>query len=131
MDTEHMESLTEITAATQALAGLIQQNPRWVAWQEAQVALEQDTELVAPFDRYRELSQKAQQARQNGNGLSGPEMLELAEVQEKIQNHERYQQREQAATGMTELLREVNLLVSNELGLNFAATAAPRSGCCG
>ncbi|MEN6625880.1 MAG: YlbF family regulator [Candidatus Sumerlaeia bacterium] len=122
--------MSRITAAASTLTDLIQQEPRWIAWRDAQQALENDSRLTALFDEYRDLSTKAQTAYQNGGKLDGPDYVRLTDVQAAIQNDRKYVQREQAAGGMMELLREVNALMSGRLGINFASTAAPPSSCC-
>lgn len=117
--------------AARALAAAIQEAPAWRAWRHAEEALESDPEAAGLMARYRELAQRYHAAKSGGADLSGPETMELVEVQDRIQSNDIVRRRDESAAGMAELLREVNAVLSEQLAVNFAATAAPRrGGCC-
>ncbi len=121
-----------LQSSTGALAVAIQESLRWQDWIKARDAAEVDQKLTSLFARYRELSNRWQQAKETGGELPGKDMLEIAKVQSDIMAHPRYVEREDAARDMRELLQEVNILISKDLGINFAQVAAPRAGgCCG
>jgi hypothetical protein len=58
-------------------------------------------------------------------------MVELAQVRDGIINHPLYIRREEASDQLARLLQGMNSLLTKRLGVDFAAMAAPRSGCCG
>lgn len=114
-----------------AFAESIQNTETWQEWSRAQQALENDAALMRLFERYEELTIAMRDARARGGGLSGEQMVELAEVREKIINHPLYIRREEAQEQLTKLLQGMNSVLTEHLGLDFAAMAAPRSSCCG
>jgi len=119
------------TEAATAFAAAIRSTPTWQQWDEARRSLEGDAALVDLFSRYQELSGKWQRAGARGSGLSGEQVVELAQVQEKIANHPLYVRRDETLRELTTLLQDLNSLLTEHLGIDFAAAAAPRSGCCG
>lgn len=114
-----------------AFAESIQNTETWQKWSRAQQALENDAALMRLFERYEELTIAMRDAKARGGGLSGEQMVELAQVREKIINHPLYTRREEAQEQLTELLQGMNSVLTEHLGLDFAAMAAPRSSCCG
>ncbi len=97
----------------------------------ARTAFQTDPEMVALTARFRKLSEQWRHARSEGRALAGKEGMELATVQEQIQQHELYLRQQAAAGAFVALLQEANQAISQELGIDFASNAAPRSGCCG
>lgn len=125
------ENLT-ITSAAGGLVDAIQASPRWRAWRDADRMLQQDADMPGLLARYNELSGRWQRSRRSGQNLPANDMVEMAQIRDKIMNHPLTRTREEAAGGMVRLLQEVDLMLSTGLGVNFAATVAPSSGgCCG
>lgn len=108
--------------AAAALARAIREEPRWIEWNAAADASDAEPELVALMVRHRDLARGGQ-----------AEAGELARLEGQIRRHPVYRRQEEATTAMIGLLREVDVTLSEELGLEFASTAAPRKsgGCCG
>ncbi len=119
-----------IENAARELAGALQADPRWSAWREARIAAEQDAKLGALMERYSQLSHKAHEG-QAAARLSDEEMLELGALQDTIQQNEAFIRRDEASDALIALLREADGALSEALGVDFAANAAPRSSCCG
>ncbi len=118
--------------AAEILAKAIQATPEWKEFQDARVAFEHDAELQELVSRYRRLVQSWQAARQRGQGLTGNEAMQLSRLQSQIEDHPVYQREREAGSALVALLQMVNQNLSAELGLDFAANAAPRGGgCCG
>ena len=111
--------------AADALASAIQAEPRWAEWHAAMEAAEADAELTAMFAQHRDLSARSRA----GQGNVG----EMTKLVDRIQRHPAYARREAAAEAMVGLLREVDVAISEKLGVEFASTAAPKKsgGCCG
>ena len=116
--------LTHFDAAA-ALAQAIREEPRWVEWSAANEAAEGDPALVALMDRHGELSARLRAGRVDKD--------ELTKVADQIRRHPAYKRQEGAEEGMVGLLREVNVTLSEQLGVDFASAAAPQKsgGCCG
>jgi len=127
-----MALLTEqCSQSLAAFAESIQNTETWQEWSQAQQALEGDAALMLFFTRYKELSVAMQNTKAQGGGLSGEQMAELAQVRDGILTHPLYIRREEASEQLTRLLQGMNSLLTKRLGVDFAAMAAPRSGCCG
>jgi cell fate (sporulation/competence/biofilm development) regulator YlbF (YheA/YmcA/DUF963 family) len=119
------------TAAT-ALARAIQETPEWIELRSAQQAFEADPDVTRLMSRYQELFGRWRSAQARGSGLSGNEAMELAQVQEDIQEHPLFLRHQGAMGELAAVLQRANEVLSSELGIDFAASAAPRrGGCCG
>ncbi len=114
-----------------AFAESIQNTEIWQEWSQAQQSLESDAALMRKFVRYEELTGAMQHAKAQGGGLPGEQMVELAQVREKIISNPLYIRREEASEQLTRLFQDMNSLLTDRLGVDFAAMAAPRSSCCG
>ncbi|NMC68571.1 MAG: YlbF family regulator [Myxococcales bacterium] len=119
------ESESSHFEAAAALARAIQEEPRWAEWSEATDAADADPELTGLADRYRELAVLVHAGR--------GDKAELDKVADRIRRHPAYRRQESAEAAMVDLLREVNVTLSEQLGLDFASAAVPRKsgGCCG
>lgn len=118
--------------AAEVLAQALQDTPEWRQWQSAKAALESDTELGQLMAHYRELACHWRRAQARGGGLISKEAMELAEVQEKIQQQELFVRQQEAGGALVALFQRANDAISTKLGIDFAADAVPRSGgCCG
>jgi hypothetical protein len=111
--------------AAVSLAKAIKEDTRWTEWNTAMEAADNDAELSALIMHHKELSA----LNQKGQG----DMGEIKKVEGQIRRLPSYQQQEDATEAMIGLLREVNVTLSEELGLEFASAAAPKKsgGCCG
>jgi cell fate (sporulation/competence/biofilm development) regulator YlbF (YheA/YmcA/DUF963 family) len=127
-----MDLLTErCSQALAAFAESIQNIETWQEWNHAQQALEGDAALMRLFSRYEELSGAMRRAKVQAGGLSGEQVMELARVREGIINHPLYIRRQEASDQLTRLFQGMNSLLTKRLRVDFAAMAAPPSGCCG
>lgn len=117
--------------AAEELARAIQLTPEWRELEAARTAFQTDPDLSVLTARYRKLSELWRHARSEGRPLPVKEAMELADVQEKIQQHGLYQRHQAAAGAFVALLQETNQAISQKLGIDFASNAAPRSSCCG
>lgn len=128
---EHAALTTAIEAA-EILARAIRATPEWKSFENARTSFEHDAELQELVSRYRRLAGLWQTAQQRGQGLMGSAAVELAQVRSQIEAHPVYQQERETAGAVLALLQKLNQRISEELGLDFAANAAPRGGgCCG
>ncbi len=127
-----MALLTEqCSGALAAFAEAIRATETWQEWNSAQRALEADAALMQFLARYEELFAAMRDAKEQGGGLSGEQMAELAQVREGILSHPLYVRREDASEQLERLFQGMNVLLSKSLGVDFATTAAPVGRCCG
>jgi len=111
--------------AAAALAQAIREEARWIEWNAATETADADPELVALLVRHRDLSARTRAGRVDKD--------EMMKVVGQIRRHPAYRRQEDAVEAMVGLLREVNVTLSEQLGVDFASTAAPQKsgGCCG
>ncbi len=132
MSTVHETVTPGVVQAAKALAEAIQGSPAWQAWEQACARFESDAELRRAMERLQQLSMQFRQARAQGRGLFGPAMAEMNRLQMEIQQSPLAQKRDQAAQALLSFLQATNRVLSDALGIDFAASAAPRGGgCCG
>lgn len=128
---EHVALSTAIEAA-EILARAIRATPEWKSFENARTSFDHDAELQELVSRNRRLAGLWQAAQQRGQGLMGSAAVELAQVRSQIEAHPVYQQERETARAVLASLQKLNQRISEELGLDFAANAAPRGGgCCG
>jgi len=122
---------TLIEAAT-GLARAIQSAPQWEEFQRARAAFESDPDLAMLLSRLRELSALWRIAKNSGRGLAGTDASDLADLQARLQAHPLFVRQQDAVRALMAMFQQVNQILSAELGLDFAANAAPQGGgCCG
>ncbi|HLS27471.1 MAG TPA: YlbF family regulator, partial [Opitutales bacterium] len=103
----------------------------WNEFHRINEIFENDQEITAMLGEYRQLAGQIQEAHTNGE-QTGHQLRQLEHLQIRIQQNHLFQQRENAADAMLGLLQQANLVLTNDLGLDFAANAKPQeSGCCG
>ncbi|MBI4540961.1 MAG: YlbF family regulator [Gemmatimonadetes bacterium] len=120
-----------VASAAGLLANAIKARPEWRALADARAAFRTDPGMSAIMARYRAAFGRLSAARARGEHLSGDDALELAEAQQALQAHALFRRQNEATATLVALLREVNRMLSTALELDFAANAAPPSGCCG
>ncbi|MFN3412550.1 MAG: YlbF family regulator [Thermoanaerobaculum sp.] len=121
-----------VVHAAKALAEAIQGSPVWKAWEQACARFDSDPELRRAVERLQQLSMRFRQARAQGKGFFGPEVAEMNKLQMQIQQSPLAQKRDEAAQALLSLLQATNRILSDALGIDFAANAAARGGgCCG
>lgn len=125
-------NVTTAIEAGEILAHAIQATPEWKQLQEAREDFDRDDRLQGLLSRYRQLAQLWRVAQQRGQGLMGKSAIELSQLQSQIEGNANYQRQQEAGSALVTLLQKINQAISAELGLDFAANAAPRGGgCCG
>lgn len=130
--TESPAGRTVIEAA-EAMAREIQESFEWRRWEEARAHFDNDPGMIQASRRLRELTREFRMAQAQGKGLVGPDLAEMDRLQSEVQSSPLTRERDASAQALLEYLRDVNRVLSDGLGVDFAATAAPRQGrgCCG
>ncbi len=132
MNDENWTGDGNILRAATALAGALQASPQFEEFQSARAAFESDPKLKQLLSRLRQLSASWRTARAAGRGLVGKDAMDLAELQSSLQAHPLFVRQQDAIRSLVAMFQQVNHAVSDELGLDFAANAAPQGGgCCG
>lgn len=132
MSAVHETVTPGVVQAAKALAEAIQLSPTWKAWEQACARFDGDSDLRQAMERLQQLSMKFRKARAQGRGFFGPEVAEMNRLQMQIQQSPLAQERDEAAQALLRLLQATNRVLSDALGIDFAASAAVRGGgCCG
>ena len=122
----------EVLESAVKLARVMQAAPQSEEFQSARSTFASDPGLTPLLSRLRQLSRSLQDAKADGRGLVGTDARELAELQGKIHAHPLFIRQQDAFSSLVEMFQQVNQAISVELGVDFAANAAPRGGsCCG
>ena len=121
-----------VAEAAEAFARAIHDSAEWRRWSDARERFDSDPQLRQTQQRLAELSRKFQSARAQGRGLFGPDLAELNRLQSEVQASPLARARDEAGAAFIQFLQDTNRLLSETLGVDFAANAAPRqSSCCG
>ena len=116
--------------AADRLAEALQHSPEWEEWQGAQSALDHDGDVARLRARVQELSAEWQRAKMAGGPVA--DNADLATLQRSLQAHPAVVRQQEATRTLVALFQQTNDLLSSMLGVDFAASAARRSGsCCG
>lgn len=130
--TEQVQGTMTVAAAAEAFAGSLHESAAWRSWEQAQARFQDDFGIKEATARMDELSRQFRSARAQGQGLRGPELAELNRLQTQLQESPLARERDAAAQALLGFLQDANRLLSEALGIDFAANAAPRqSNCCG
>lgn len=132
MATTVPEAVMTVAEAAEVFARAILDSAEWRRWSGARERCDTDATLRQAQQRLEELLRKFQSSRAQGKGLFGPDLAELNRLQSEVQASPLARERDQAGAALVQFLQDTNRLLSEALGVDFAANAAPRqSGCCG
>jgi cell fate (sporulation/competence/biofilm development) regulator YlbF (YheA/YmcA/DUF963 family) len=132
MATTVPQTALTVAEAAEVLARAIHDSAEWRRWSDARERFDADPQLRQMQQRLAELSRKFQSARAQGRGLFGPDLAELNRLQSEVQASPLARARDEAGAALIQFLQDTNRLLSDTLGVDFAANAAPRqSSCCG
>ncbi len=132
MATTVPEAAPTVAEAAEAFARAILDSAEWRRWSSARERCDTDETIRQAQQRLAELSHKFQSARASGKGLFGPDLAELKRLQGEVMSSPVTRERDEAGAALVQFLQDTNRLLSDALGVDFAANAAPRkSGCCG
>jgi cell fate (sporulation/competence/biofilm development) regulator YlbF (YheA/YmcA/DUF963 family) len=114
------------------LAQSIQSSAEWQELVQARGAAAEDERFTRMVARRGELAGLQGNARERGELFDNKLLVELMALEAEIRSHELYIRQQEAWRAVTGLLQGVNERISQELGLDFASSAASRvGGCCG
>lgn len=121
-----------VDGAAVDLAQAIKETAEWSELQDARASFQADPDMMALMSRYRRVYRMWREATTGGRGMIGADAQELAEVNDAIQRHPAFVRQHEATEALVSVLHRINDTISAEIGLDFAANAAPRGGgCCG
>ncbi len=123
-------ALPGLADAAREFAQAVAAAPQYEAYMAAQTALAQDEEAQGLLRKYVDLQQRFE--RGGVVFVRSPEDRdEYEKVEEALSQNERVIHFQDAQVELVKLLRDLNRVISDEYGTNFARAAASGGGCCG
>ncbi len=119
----------DMLEATYALADNLMQSEPFLQYQQADLKLHADREVMRLLEEFSELQQKIR-AQQLSVGIAEGDIKRLRELQSAIGANETYREQAYARQMAVALLQEVNEEISNLLGVDFASLTRRSGGCC-
>ncbi len=107
----------------------LEQDTTVQAFQKARETFRTDSELHNLRSDYSQIMQQLQGKQLDGT-LTEEDIAQLKTLQLKINQHPSTTMMIETQDKVTGVLASCNMEISNLLGLDFSATAAPASGCC-
>ncbi|MGE5590621.1 MAG: YlbF family regulator [Bacillota bacterium] len=123
-------ALPGLVDAARKFAEAVAATSQYEAYMAAQTALARDEEAQSVLRKYAELQQRFE--RGGVVFVRSPEdRAEYEKVEEALSQNERLIQVQDAQVQLVKLLRDLNRVISDKYGTNFARAAASGGGCCG
>jgi cell fate (sporulation/competence/biofilm development) regulator YlbF (YheA/YmcA/DUF963 family) len=116
-----------VADAAKALGEALKSDSRFTDWRELGQAVDNNDALKQTLTRFGQLAQKAQMAMQGGPQLDEAEVAEIQKVQNDLKDDVLFNRHNAATGALLEMLHGVNMTLSNELGIDFAANVAASS----
>ena len=118
-----------VLEASSALAENLAQSEPFLRFKAAEGKLNADQEALRLLKEFSELQQKIR-AQQNNGGISESDIKRLRALQNAIGVNETIQDYQLMQELAVAFLREVNLEISQLLGIDFSSLARRSGGCC-
>jgi cell fate (sporulation/competence/biofilm development) regulator YlbF (YheA/YmcA/DUF963 family) len=117
-----------ITKAADDFIEALLREPAVQTFCSAQSAMEKDTELTGLRNRYADLVQTFRQGQVDGT-VTQEDISRLKTLQKAIEEHPVWIRSFEARADALALLQDCNRAISDLLGFDFGATAAPAAAC--
>lgn len=118
----------KLQEAAERFIETLQTNETVARFQQAWGVFENDTELHALRSEYTQLVEAFQRKQVEGT-LAQEDINRLRELQQKVNTHPSTTALLEAQNEVQAVLDDCNAALSNTLGFDFAATAAPAAAC--
>jgi cell fate (sporulation/competence/biofilm development) regulator YlbF (YheA/YmcA/DUF963 family) len=119
---------TMLEAISALEENLVQSGP-FLRFQEEERKLHADREAMHLLSEFSELQQKIRTQHDSG-AISEADFKRLRELQGAISDNDAIQEHDLAQEKAAASLREINQVISNLLGIDFASLTRRSSGCC-
>ncbi|SIQ12799.1 Cell fate regulator YlbF, YheA/YmcA/DUF963 family (controls sporulation, competence, biofilm development) [Alkalispirochaeta americana] len=120
----------ELDQATEALAEALEQEALVLEYQKASREFETNQDLQALRQKYTRLAQDLHSKQIDGT-LTQEDITGIRSLQSEMQNHPAMKSFLEVREKTVELLSATTHTISQVVGFDFSATAAPPSSCCG
>lgn len=131
MGTGQADGRALVLAHSREVAAALRATPAGRRLQVAELRFRADPDIPKILHKLQEHGQAFRRAQETGT-LTQEQIRPLREAQAQYREHPAAQELELARTGMAALLREVNAVMGNILGLDIGRIVGPAGGgCCG
>ena len=120
---------TRILDVSKMLARAIGESTQLQKYEKATENMQANPEAKRRLSEFREAQQKLQMVKQWG-GASEKDFTHLEKLQEQLLSNPDLKKYFQAQENLVSMLKELNVLISEKLGYDFANLAKPSIGCC-
>lgn len=123
---------TDVYPAVQAakrFAAVLGRSSEFQRYEEAQLQLRQNSEAQRLLNEFQQ-EQQNYQMMQSWGGANEEDHQRLMKKQEAVLVHPVLKEYFQAQEDLVKLLKEVNVFISEQIGIDFAGTTNPAGGCC-
>ena len=116
----------KVLKAAAALAVAVQSSAEWREMAAARGAMQRDSRFAGLLKRRGELLRAQRRALAGGGGFGGSELVDMIALWREIENHELHVRQQRAWDALLRLLRGINQVISEGLGMDFASNAGAR-----
>ncbi|MDZ7291583.1 MAG: YlbF family regulator [candidate division KSB1 bacterium] len=118
-----------VLEASRRLARAVVESVQFQKYEQANQRLRRDATAQQLLFEYQQAQQKFQM-RQSWGGVSGQAANRIVELQEQVFSNSILKDYFQAQEDLVQMLMELNALLNENLGFDFASLAKPAGGCC-
>ena len=130
MNTESAAVVTDLDTATKAFAEAVVESPEYREYIRTAELFEKDVEAQSLFQSFQNAQQQLSAQQQWGAAGSTDEIRRVRELEQQVQDNTTLSEHFKAQTELVDTLKELNTVIGEELGFDYAALAMPPKTCC-
>lgn len=129
MSTENAAVVADLDTATKAFAEAVVDSPEYREYIRTAELFEKDTEAQSLFEAFQNAQQQLSAQQQWGAG-STDEIQRVRDLEQQVQDNTTLSEHFTAQTELVDTLKELNKVIGEELGFDYATLAMPPKTCC-
>lgn len=129
MNTENTAVAPDLDTATKTFAEAVVASPEYREYIRTAELFEKDTEAQSLFEAFQNAQQQLSAQQQWGAG-STDEIQRVRDLEQQVQENTTLSEHFKAQTELVDTLKELNTVIGEELGFDYAALAMPPKNCC-
>lgn len=130
MSTENTALAADLDTSTRAFAEALIESPEFREYARTAELFEKDEEAQNLFNSFQTAQQKISAQQEWGASDSADEVRRVRELEQQVQENAVITEHFNAQTELLATLKELNKLIGDELGFDYAALARPPMNCC-
>ncbi|TVR87772.1 MAG: YlbF family regulator [Spirochaetaceae bacterium] len=129
MNTENAAVVPDLDTATKAFAEAVVESAEYREYIRTAELFEKDVEAQSLFEAFQNAQQQLSAQQQWGAG-STDEIQRVRDLEQQVQDNTTLSEHFKAQTELVDTLKELNTIIGEELGFDYAALAMPPKTCC-